>query len=399
MAVDTEVPSQSDVVIVGGGIMGTSAAYFLSQRTGLEVTLLEKDNIASGSTGDSSAILRHHYGPQDIYTESAWWSHRFYRSFEEKTGQPLSSGDNPLIRAAKKDTPTGEYVDQGHRVLKDLDIPASRYSAKEVNAEYPMFDFGDIDFAVSDDAAGYSDGTDAANGFARAARQNDANILTGVEVTDFIVSDERIEMIETNLGEISCRYVVLTAGPWTRVLGEKLGLDIPLLIEREQVVILDPPDDFIEKYPTITPTTALPGGKYYLRPDFGDGILVATHHTREEVDPDNYSNSPDHDTILDLTELLQRSIPDAADAGIQGLYCGLYSTTPDHDFIIDQAGPENCIVACGFSGHGFKHGPSVGRIIADLVVDGETDFLDIDYFSLERFEEDPDGHGLPEDYA
>lgn len=399
MAARTELPSHSDVVIVGGGIMGTSAAYFLSERTGLAVTLLEKDHIASGSTGDSSAILRHHYGPQAIYAKSAWWSHRFYRSFEEHTGYPLPRGDNPLIRAAKRDTPTGEYVDQGYHVLNELDIPTSRYSADEVQDVFPMFDFGDIDFAVSDDDAGYSDGTDAANGFARAARENGATILTGVEVTDVLVEDDRIERVETDRGEIACGHVVLAAGPWTGVLGETLGLDIPLLIEREQVVILDLPDEFIEQYPSLTPTTALPGGEYYLRPDFGDGILVATHHTREEVDPDTYSNSPDEDTILDLTELLQRSLPEASDAGIQGEYCGLYSTTPDHDFIIDQVGAENCVVACGFSGHGFKHGPSVGRIITDLLVDGETDFLDIEYFSLARFEEDPDGHGLPEDYA
>jgi glycine/D-amino acid oxidase-like deaminating enzyme len=103
--------------------------------------------------------------------------------------------------------------------------------------------------------------------------------------------------------------------------------------------------------------------------------------------------------MLELVEELAEVIPELQDAAVKGRYCGVYSTTPDHDFVIDEVGPANCYLACGFSGHGFKHGPAVGKMLADLVERGETDLVDAEFFSLDRFDDDPTGHGLPEDLA
>ena len=166
---------------------------------------------------------------------------------------------------------------------------------------------------------------------------------------------------------------------------------------REQVIVLDPPESYVEAYPDLTPTTSVPGGEWYLRPDFGEGVLVSTHRYTEEVDPDDYDGDPDESTLLELTDLVAGSIPELAEAGVRGRYCGVYSVTPDHDFVVDEAGPSGCFLASGFSGHGFKHGPAVGRILRDLVVDGGTDLVDPSFFSLSRFEDDSTGHGLPAD--
>ncbi len=399
MGTTVDLPSCADVVIVGGGIMGTSTAYFLSERTDFETVLLEKDTIAAGSTGDSSAILRHHYGPQELYTKMAWWSHTFYRRFETETDEPIAHAESPLLRAASQDSVAGDYAMAGHDVLESLDIPVRTLDRESLAAEYPMLEFDDVDFAVSDETAGYSDGADAANGFARAARANGATVATGVTVTDFDTRGDRTTAVHTDRGTVDCEHVVLAAGPWTDRLAAKLDIEVPLLIEREQVLILEPPASYVQTYPELTPTTALPGGEWYIRPDFGEGILVATHHMREEVDPDRYSNKPDEATLLELTELLEKTLPEAATAGIRGSYCGVYSTTPDHDFIIGPAGYGNVYLACGFSGHGFKHGPAVGRTLTDLIDRGKTDFVDVEFFSLDRFADDPQGHGLPDDYA
>jgi glycine/D-amino acid oxidase-like deaminating enzyme len=127
-------------------------------------------------------------------------------------------------------------------------------------------------------------------------------------------------------------------------------------------------------------------------------VLVATHHEGREVDADRYDQSPDEEMLLDLTDQIGDFIPGLQDAGIQGQYCGVYSTTPDNDFIIDQVGPNGCYIACGFSGHGFKHGPAVGKILTDLVTVGYSDLVDTEYFSLDRFDGNPEGHGDPEDF-
>ena len=394
----TPLPNQTDVVVIGGGIMGTSITFFLSAQSDLDVTLIEKDGIATGSTGNSSAILRHHYGDQETYSKTAWWSHQFYRHFEEETGEVVAHADNPLVRFGDEGTSEGKYAKDGYETLSSLDIPVTKYTGEDLPEHFPMInDVDEFDFGISDDNAGYSDGSDAANGFDRAARNNGATTVTGVSAEEIIVDGNSVAGVRTEDGEISCDTVVVAAGPWTPRLGEQVGVDIPIVQTREQVLILDPPEDYKDNHPSLVPTTALPGGEWYIRPDFGDGILVATHHTDEEVDPDHYDNNPDEEMILELTEKLSTMIPELSDAGIQGKYCGIYSSTPDHDFILDQAGPDGCFFACGFSGHGFKHGPAVGQIMTDLITEGTTDLVDEDFFSLSRFEDSSAGHGRATD--
>jgi glycine/D-amino acid oxidase-like deaminating enzyme len=394
MSVKPDLPASTDITVVGGGIAGTSTAFFIASETDLDVTLIEKNNIASGSTGDSSAILRHHYGDQEIYSSMAWWSHQFYRDFEQKTGEVIAHADNPMVRFGQENTEAGRYAEDGYDTLSSLGIPVSKYKKDELPGRYPMMAGVDtFDFGVSDDEAGYSDGADAANGFARAAQRNEATIVTDVDVTSITVTDDSVTGVETENGHIECSSVVVAAGPWTQRLGADVGVTIPIVTSREQVLILEPPKEYKDNYPSLVPTTARPGGDWYIRPDFGDGILIATHHTGKEVNPDHYSRNPDEETIIKLTDEISSVVPELGESGLEGKYCGIYSTTPDHDFILDQAGPDGCYFACGFSGHGFKHGPAIGKIMADLINHGTTDLVDVEFFSLDRFQDSPHGHG------
>ena len=409
------LPERTDVVVVGGGIIGTATAYFLARDGGHDVTVIERSRLAAGSTGDSSAILRHHYGDQAIYTEMAWWSHRFFRRFGEETGAEITYEASPLVRFAETGTAAEEYAMDGYETLAERDIPVSRVEGASLDERYPMYPGADrYDFAVSDDAAAYSDGTDATLGFARAASDHGARIVTGVAVEGIETDAGRstsdgsedgraaVTGVRTDAGTVGCEAVVVAAGSWTAELAATVGVEIPITPVREQIILLEPPAGYVEEFPELTPTTTLPEGKWYVRPDVGGGILVGTHRHADAVDPDDYSNEPDEETILELVETLADHAPALADAGIKGSYCGIYSTTPDHDFVIDAAGPSGCYWSCGFSGHGFKHAPAVGALTAAMVR-GERprlDDLDVDvsYFSLDRFADDPDGHGVPADY-
>lgn len=392
MSVAPDLPAETDTVVVGGGVIGTSIAYFLTTETGREVTVVEKDSIGAGSTGDSSAIIRHHYGGKEIYTRMARWSHQFYRHFEDEVGEPIAYAESRRVTFAEEGSDTAEYAEAGREILENLDLPVSRYEGEELSEEFPMFALDEFDFAVSDDAAAYSDGTDVASGFARAVQDRDGTVVTDVEVEGFDIEDGEVAGVRTDDGTVACDEVVLAAGPWTPRLTERLGVDVPLTPSRERVIILDPSEEYLQEYPDVVPVAGLPGG-YYVRSEFGGGVLVATHHSGEECDPERYENKPDEETLLELHETLTEYVPDLGDAGVQGRYSGVYSNTPDHDFILDQCGPDGCYVACGFSGHGFKQAPAVGRLVADLVVDGESDLADLDFFSLSRFEDDDGGHG------
>lgn len=390
MSVAPDLPSETDVVVVGGGVIGASIAYFLTTETDREVTVVEKDSIGSGSTGDSSAIIRQHYGEKEIYSRMAWWSHQFYRQFEEVVGEPIAYEESRRVTFAEAETDTAEYAESGRRILEDLDIPVSRYE-DDLSEEFPMFALDEFDFAVSDDAAAYSDGTDVAAGFARAVQQRGGIVVTGVAVEGFDVDDGELVGVDTEDGVVECEDVVIAAGPWTPRLTERLGVEVPVTPSREQVVILDPSEEYEAEYsPEVVPTAGLPGG-YYVRSEFGEGVLIATHHSGDQCDPDDYDR-PDEETLLDLHGTLTEYIPELEDAGVQGRYSGVYSNTPDHDFIIDQCGPVGCYVACGFSGHGFKQAPAVGKLVTDLVEDGESSLADLEFFSLSRFEADERGH-------
>ncbi|AUX09757.1 FAD dependent oxidoreductase [Halalkaliarchaeum desulfuricum] len=391
------LPSRTDVVVVGGGIMGTSTAFFLATETELDVTLLERDNIASGSTGDSSAILRHHYGPQEIYARMAAWSHDFYREFEGHTGEPIAYEPNPLVRLGREDTPTGRYAREGFDVLTSLGIPVSEVDRETLAAAFPMLALGDVEFGIVDETAAYSDGADAAGGFARAAGKNGATVLTGIPVEELLVDEDAIAGVKTDAGTVKTENVVVAAGPWTPELLEPLGVEIPLKLTKEEVLLLEPGEEYEPGDVSTIPTTAPPGGDWYVRSDFGDGVLIATHHTGETVGPDAPTGTVEESTVLELTEALVEFVPGLEDARLRGSYAGIYSNTPDHDFVIDQIGPAGCYAGCGFSGHGFKHGPVVGKALSDLVATGSTDVFDIEFFGLDRFEADPAGHGKPAD--
>jgi sarcosine oxidase subunit beta len=392
MSIKPNLPNGSDVVIVGGGIIGTSVGYFLTTETDLDVTLVEQDSIAAGSTGDSSAIIRHHYGEREIYTRMAWWSHEFYRQFESEVGEPIAHEENPRVVFAAEESDDAAYATAGQEILETQDIPVRRYDCDEFNDLFPMLNLEKFDFGVSDETAAFSDGTDVATGFARAMTEAGATVVTGTSVEGFSVDDDRITGVHTDDGTVDCDRVVTAAGPWTARLMADLGIDLPLVTEREQVVLLDPPDGFLDDYSENVPTAGLPGG-YYMRPEFGESVLVATHHSGDEVDPDSYDNQPNEETLLDLYERVADFVPDLRDAGVQGGYSGIYTNTPDHDFIIDECGLDGCYVACGFSGHGFKNAPAVGQLVTDLVTDADSSLVDIDHFSLSRFTENETGHG------
>jgi len=395
----TQLPDRADVVVVGGGIAGTSCCFFLSDRTDRSVLLLEKDAIASGSTGDSSAIIRHHYGPTEIYAEMAEWSHEFYREFEARTGEPLAYEPNPLIRLGVEDDRSGEYALSGYETLSSLDIPVSRLDPDSLREEFPMLSLSGTDFGITDETAAYSDAADAAAGFARAAQRRGATLATDTEVIDIETDADAVAAVRTDRGRVETDDLVVAAGPWTDRLLGSIGVEIPIERSREQVLLLESPEEFREKYPDGLPTTSPPGADWYVRDDFGDGVLLATHHSAGDADPDDYSDAPDESVKLRLIEELTDFCPELEAAGLRGEYCGIYSNTPDYDFIIDQVGVEGCYVACGFSGHGFKHGPAIGRMLHNMVRGDDTEFVDHSYFSLDRFAADAEGHGSPETSA
>jgi len=392
MALGPTLPEETDILVIGGGIIGTATAYWLSERTDREITLVDKDNIASGATGDSAAILRHVYEDRPVYARMAWWGHEFYENFEDETGYELSTPDQPLIQwggeaGGHEVSPMTDY-----ETLRSVDLPATRYEADELPELFPLFEFtDDFEYAISDDAAGYTEPATAANGFAKAAQDNGVQVVTGVAVESIDAENGTIAGVETDEGSVTCNEVVLAAGSWSHKLAATVGVDLPVSPGREQVLLLDPPESVSKEELRSVHTTgrgsSRPDGVWwYFRADFGDTIYMGTHARCDPVDPDTYDRQPDRERKIEAFEILDEFAPKLADSEVIGEYCGVYANTPDEGFIIDAVGPEGLYALVG-AGHAFKHGPVIGHLAADLLLDGESDLFDLDLFGIDRFDD------------
>ena len=180
--------------------------------------------------------------------------------------------------------------------------------------------------------------------------------------------------------------VVVATGAWTRPFLARHGIDVPIQVHREQIVLIHPGTD-IGRVPVFSDLVSL----QYIRPEPGGEILFGNSDLRElEIaDPDNYRNRA-NDEFIDLTaDKVGTRFPGFTDAAISSSYAGCYDVTPDWNPVISAGPLDGLVIAAGFSGHGFKIAPAVGRLIADLVIDGASSDLRIPErsFRLSRFTE------------
>jgi glycine/D-amino acid oxidase-like deaminating enzyme len=384
------LPDETDILIIGGGIIGTATAFFLSKRTDRDLTLVEKDNIASGATGDSSAILRHVYGDRELYAEMAWEGRKFYKNFEEEVGYELKVPDQKTILWGGEDIEPPIDPNKSFRTLQSLDIPVTRYESEDFPDRYPNYRLDDVDFAISDDTAAYTDATTAANGFVNAAVDRGLRLVTGVGVESIKTSDGSVRGVDTEEGFIECEEVILAAGSWSYKLAATADVDLPITPGREQVLLLGPPEEVVEAGldvpTTIKDTKKTDGAIWYIRADFSDHIYMGTHAHNDPVDPDNYKRQTDQHRLIEAFDFLDDFAPSLTDSDLIGDFSGIYANTPDQGFIIDQVGPDKLFALVG-AGHAFKHGPVIGQLAADLVLEGESERFDLDHFTLDRFDD------------
>ena len=206
MGLGPDLPRETDILVVGGGIVGTASAFALATRTDRDITIVERDSIAAGATGDSSAILRHTYGDNQLYTRMAREGHDFYRDFAAHTGTELATVGQPLLLWGGEGVKSTEDPMASYETLDALGLPVARYEAADLPERFPQLDVPDtVEFAVSDRGAGYTDGTDAATGFARAAADDGVRIVTGEAVESVLVEESRTVGVRTTAGDVTAR--------------------------------------------------------------------------------------------------------------------------------------------------------------------------------------------------
>jgi glycine/D-amino acid oxidase-like deaminating enzyme len=364
------VSDTAEVVIVGGGIEGAAAAWALAQRGVTDVVVAERHTVGSGMTGKSSGIVRCHYGVSSLAAMATVGLEVF-----EKPQQYLGDHAGDIgFRQSGYVVGVGEpNVDSMRASLaaqRAVGVQTEEIEADEVARMWPYADLTPFAAFGWEPRGGYGDAYQTAQALAISARAAGVRIRQSTPVTAVLVAGDRATGVRLGDGsEVHAQTVVVATGAWTRPLLAPLGVDVPIRVVREQIVLISPG----------VPTAGLPVfsdlvSLQYIRPETGGDVLFGNSDLAhvEEVDPDGYLNRAT-DAFVDTTvDKVGARFPGFTDAAISGSYAGCYDVTPDWNPVISATGIDGLLVAAGFSGHGFKIAPAVGRLVADLVVDGRS---------------------------
>jgi glycine/D-amino acid oxidase-like deaminating enzyme len=245
----------------------------------------------------------------------------------------------------------------------------------------------DDEVAAYEPEAGYCEALQVVASLASAARERGVDVREGAAATGLVLDGQKVAGVATPRGVISTRTVVLAAGGWSAAMANSAGVKIPIKACRAQVALLRRPCEFGPAHPVFGDLT----NQIYFRPTHGEITHVGNIDPREEnsaVDPDRYKEVADEEFAAEMREKIQRRYPAMLRGAGRGGYGALYSVTPDWQPIIDRLpGVEGAFCAAGFSGHGFKMAPAVGKLLAELVVDGRAASFDIHPLRASRFEE------------
>jgi sarcosine oxidase subunit beta len=366
----------ADVAIIGGGIMGASTAYHLALRGCTDVVILEKDMLAQASTGLSAGGIRQQFSnPANIRLSQE--AVRVFERFQERFGVDMEFRQVGYLFLAQSEEVWQEFL-ANVEVQRQHDVPVEVLSSEEIKYRWPYLDVGDLMGGTFCPDDGYADPYMAAMGFANAARELGVRIEEQTEVVAIRVAGNRVEGVDTTRGPISAAHVVNVAGPWAGGVSRMTGHDLPVKPYRRQVFVTQAFEQIAKPVPMILDIEPA----FYFRGE-GPGILMGMSDPDE---PSSYSTNVDYGFMERVIDAAIRRAPILEDAEILRGWGGLYAVTPDDNPIIAALpGAEGLFCAIGFSGHGFQQSPTVGRILSQLVLDGETDF-DLRPFAHDRFD-------------
>jgi sarcosine oxidase subunit beta len=356
-----------DVVVVGAGITGAATAYFLKKRGVEKVLLLDRAEPAAGGTGKSAAIMRQHYSnplaanlSRDSMSILADLSKEGFRTGFARTGYHLLVPDS-MLEGARANV---EML-KGIGIATELQDLASSKVAGLADPE-------GVAAVVYEPDGGYADPVQATEAFVDAFTRL-GGVFRGKSPVDALVGDRtRVTGVKVNGATIDADFVVNASGPWAAKLGASLGIEMPLRVVREQDTVWE-----------VRAGREIPDGPIsnaieavYLRPLGARRFVVGRGFPKEyhDVDPDHYNTDADEAFVSDVLERLEKRYPLFRGATRIDSYASLYDVTPDwYPFAGPRTGLEGYADAWGGSGHGFKLAPSIGRRLADWIVDGKTD--------------------------
>ncbi len=372
----------ADVVIVGGGIVGSSIAYHLTQAGCTNVLVVEREtHQGKGSTGKSMGGVRAQFATP-VNIRMSLYSIPFYASFEERLGHPSGYRPQGYLFLATSEAHL-RYLRMNQEKQKELGLKdVCMVAAEEIARMYPQLRSDDIvggSFCPTD---GFVDPYSAMVGFMTWAAEAGARLWRNTEVTAIQVDGNGIKGVQTSRGPVKTRTVVNAAGPWAAQVAKLARVELPVEPLRRMLVPTEPFDQFPHSAPMIIDMS----NGFHFRPE-ALGFLLAWNDPEE---------TPGFKTDFEpafIEKVLTRAanrVPCFENLAVnpKRAWAGLYEVTPDHHPILGPV-PEvpGFFLANGFSGHGVMHAPATGKIVSDLILRGKSDLVDTSLLAFERFRE------------
>ena len=375
MSNSTSLPTRAQVLIVGGGVIGTSIAYHLGKLGVTDVVLLERDQLTSGTTWHAAGLI----ASAGMSTETLLWSQQYsrqlYESLEAETG--LSTG---FKRIGHLHIATNETRRQTQR--REMNFARSRglekyeVSPAQIKELFPLVETAGLVSGMYTPSDGRANPVDLTMSLARGARQRGVQIFEGVSVEDFLLAGTRIRGVRTARGEILADKVVLAAGMWSRQLGAKIGVSVPLQAAEHYYLLTEA----LEGVHGMLPVVEDPDAYAYVREE-GGGLLFGLFEPHAAAwsldgvaaDASFLNLPPDWERMTPFLEHAFKRFPVMNNAGIKTFFCGPESFTPDGNFLMGES-PEvdGLYLACGLNSLGVLSAGGMGSIMAELIVHGNA---------------------------
>src|SRR5688572_24206048 len=380
------LPSRARVVIVGGGIIGTSVAYHLAHMGWKDVVLLERDRLTSGTTWHAAGLIVTFGSLSETSTEMRKYTRDLYAKLEAETGQ--STGFKPvgfIEVAADKDR-----LEEYRRVSafnRYCGVDVHEISPGQVKDLFPIAKTDDIlaGFYVKED--GRVDPVGATMALAKGARAQGAKLIENVAVTGFLAKRGVVTGVRTAYGDIEAEYVVNCAGMWARQISREVGVNIPLQAAEHYYLITERIKNLSPDWPVLED----PGSYGYFREEVG-GLMIGLFEPvcapwNVGGVPEDFSFGsiqPDWERMGPYVEKAMARVPISMEVGVKKFFCGPESFTPDLRPIVGEA-PEvaNYFVAAGLNSVGILTGGGMGKIMADWLMNGLPD-IDVTWMDIAR---------------
>lgn len=371
------LPTGADVVIVGGGVMGVSAAFHLAEAGVRDILLLERGDLGGGSTCKAAGCVRAQFSDR-TNVELGLRSLRSFETFASRPGQEIDL-HQPGYLFMLDSQESVDAFEQSVALQQSLGVPSRMVSADEAVLLSPLASSDGVLAGAFSPTDGYCSPESVVLGYATAARHLGARLVTDCAVTGIETSGGQITAVRTSRGDVRTSTVVCAAGAWSQEVGSWVDVDLPVTPVRRQILVTEAMADL----PRDMPMTVDFSTSFYFHRE-GDGLLMGMS------DPDERPGFDERRTdawLPRLGEAMSRRAPSLMDVGFRTGWAGLYEMTPDHNALIGEApGVDRFLYATGFSGHGFLMGPAVGEVLRDLVL-GKEPPVDVTSMDARRFTE------------